>query len=217
MKFKHLFLIVSTFALLVACNNAPKGDKAETTEAGKTSVAIGKTFAVNTNGSLINWTGSKIGGSSHSGTLSISGGSVTVDKNAITGGKFTIDMNSLLNTDLDGEMKGKLEGHLKAPDFFDTATHPQGTFEITKVNSLENDPDASHLVYGNLTLKGITKQVGFRAQLGISANGVSVSTPDFTIDRTDFDIKYNSSKFFDNLKDKAINDNIGLQVVLQAS
>ena len=216
MKLTHIFFLLISFAMFTACNNAPKGDKAETTEAGKAAIATGKTFTVNTNGSLINWTGSKIG-SSHSGTIVISDGSVTVDKNAITGGKFTIDMNSLVNTDLGADMKGKLEGHLKSPDFFDVAVHPKGSFEITQVKTLENDPAASHLVYGNLTLKGITKQVGFRAKLGISNNGVSVSTPDFTIDRTDFNIKYGSSKFFDNLKDKAINDNIGLKVVLQAS
>lgn len=217
MKLTQLFFIVFSFALITACNNAPKGDKAETTDAGTAAAATGKAFSVNTNGSIINWTGSKIGGSSHSGTIALTKGTVNVEDNAVTGGKFTFDMNSLRNTDLDGEMKGKLEGHLKSADFFDVGAHPSGSFEITQVKTLENDPDASHLVYGNLTLKGITKQVGFRAKLGVSANGVSVSTPDFTIDRTDFDIKYGSTKFFDNLKDKAINDNIGLKIVMQAS
>jgi polyisoprenoid-binding protein YceI len=79
-----------------------------------------------------------------------------------------------------------------------------------------NNEDANYVVNGNLTIKDITKGVSFRAKVD-NANGmVSVSTPPFTIDRTEWDIKFRSTKFFEGLADKAINDDIGLQVQLMA-
>ena len=42
----------------------------------------------------------------------------------ITGGEFVIDMNSIACTDLEGDSKGQLEGHLKSDDFFGVENHP---------------------------------------------------------------------------------------------
>jgi len=39
---------------------------------------------------------------------------------------------------------------------------------------------------------------------------------EFDIDRTEWDIKYGSGKFFQNLKDKAINDNFKVKLALVA-
>ena len=165
---------------------------------------------------MINWTGSKVGGT-HTGGLKLSSGSVDVDGDKITGGKFTIDMASMTCTDLDAEGGAKLVGHLSSPDFFDVAKFPQAMFEITKVTALSGNPDANAMVYGNLTMKDITKQIGFKANAKVGPNGVSVSTGDFTIDRTDFGIQYGSSKLADIAKDKVISDKIGLKINLSAS
>ena len=118
-------------------------------------------------------------------------------------------MNSLNCTDLEaGKGKEKLEGHLKSADFFDTATNPTSTFEITSVSGGN--------VTGNLTMKGVTKSVTFPADVKVTPDGVSVISSDFTINRTDWGIQYGSASFFDGLKDKAINDNIGLSIKLRA-
>ncbi len=49
----------------------------------------------------------------------IKSGFLKFEKKKLIGGEFEIDMTSLVCTDLSGEYKGKLEGHLKADDFFE--------------------------------------------------------------------------------------------------
>jgi len=68
-----------------------------------------------------------------------------------------------------------------------------------------------------LTMMGMTKSVTFPADVQVTDNGVSVATSDFTINRTDWGLKYGSASFFNDLKDKAINDNIGLSIRLRAT
>ena len=217
MKILQFSLVAMMFAMAFqSCSNAPKGEKAEVSEATEVEAApTGTDLSINTTGSIVNWTGSKIG-SEHTGTLNFSEGTVTVANGEVTGGKLVIDMASLANTDLPDDKKPKLEGHLKSPDFFDVETYPTSTFELTKVTKLEGDADASHLVYGNLTMKDVTKQISFKAKIDVTGNSVSVTTPDFTIDRADFNVKYGSNRFFDDLKDKAINDNVGLAINVSA-
>ncbi len=217
MKSLNITLWAFCLCLVFACKKAPKGEEAKVGEAENVEMVTGaSTLALDATNSMIMWTGSKIAGE-HSGTIKMNKGEVELKNNEVVGGRFAIDMKSITNTDMEGDQKANLEGHLMSEDFFDVAKFPRGEFEITKLTKLINDDSASHLVYGNLTLKGVTKSVGFKASINVSDNGVSVKTPSFTIDRTDFGIKYGSSKFFDDLKDKAISDKIGLTIQLRAS
>lgn len=216
MKQVSILLIFAFMSVFVACKQGGGAEKAKTSDAAATSALAGATLNVNTNSSIINWTGSKIGGS-HSGTIQISNGNLAIKNGNITGGSFVIDMNSILNTDLPDAKKGDLVGHLKNSDFFDVAVFPTAKFDITNITALKNEPGASHLVYGNLTLKDVTKEIGFKANINVAGNNATVKTVKFAIDRADFNVKYGSNRFFDNLKDKAINDNIDLEIVVNAS
>lgn len=219
---KNIILFFATVALMAttSCKKAA-GDMAEVAEAAKVAVSSGKTLPVITASSVINWEGAKPTGT-HKGTIGISAGEVTVDGNMITGGSFTLDMNSITVTDLEGDMKAGLEGHLKGSaegkedHFFNVAKYPTGTFEITKVTKVDGDESATHLIYGNLTIKGTTKEVGFKALVGIGPEQVVVSTPAFTIDRTQWGVNYNSKTVFSDLGDKFVNDEIGLSINLKA-
>ena len=214
---KLTFLLLS-IGLISSCKNSPEGDKATTGEAATVAKTTAATkYSVNTGATKLTWEGKKITGSSHTGTLDVSGGSIAVEDGMIKGGSFTIDMNSLTNTDLEAPQKGKLEGHLKAADFFDVANFKVAEFQITKTTKLEGDSNANHMIYGNLKLKDVTKEIGFKANVNLSGKALSVSTPTFNIDRTDWNVKYGSDKFFDGLKDKAINDDIALSIKLSAN
>lgn len=222
MKFlMNSLFIFAMMALVVSCKN-DAGTKAETGEAEVAAEATGKSYSVDPASSIIMWEGSKIAGT-HTGTLNLSEGNISVENGKVTGGNFVIDMNSLNVTDLDGDQKTYLESHLKgstdenANDFFNVANYPSSKFEITKITDLGNDTLATNLVYGNLTLKDSTKLVGFRANIQITDAGVFVETPKFTIDRTEWGLKYGSGKFFDDLKDKAINDNMSISIKLRAN
>ena len=205
-----LLVSVAGLSMFIACSNAPKGEQAVTEAAKKVAAPMAaKSYAVDGSLSKVSWTGSKVGGK-HTGTIDVNTGSVQVKDGKVVGGSFNLDINSPNVTDLEaGKGKEKLEGHLKAPDFFDAANNPNATFTISNV--------ANGTVTGNLTLNGTTKSISFPAKIDVSDSGVMVTTPDFTINRTDFGMKYGSATFIDGLKDKAINDNVGLSISLKAS
>jgi polyisoprenoid-binding protein YceI len=62
-------------------------------------------------------------------------------------------------------------------------------------------------VKGKLTIKGITHPVSFKTKK--SDNGFIATV---TIDRTKYDVRYGSGKFFDNLGDNMIYDNFVLDI-----
>ena len=169
-------------------------------------------YVVDPQQSKINWVGRKVTGE-HSGGISISQGKLIWNGKQLKGGSFEIDMNSITNTDItDKGYSDKLVGHLKADDFFATEKHPKANFVITSVTP----QGQQSLVKGNLTIKGITKEVQFSAT--VQANGKQLTAKaKIMVDRTLFDIKYGSGSFFDNLGDKAIENEFELDVALVAN
>ena len=159
---------------------------------------------VNVKDSKITWVGYKVTGE-HAGEISLNSGVLTFEDQQLTGGNFEMDMTSINVTDLEGEYKGKLEGHLKASDFFDVETFPKASFKITNVEGKGSNVK----VTGDLTIKGITKATTF--DMVVKENSATAA---FKIDRTKFGIQYNSNSFFENLKDKAIYDEFDLNVNL---
>ena len=122
-------------------------------------------------------------------------------------------MTTLISTDLTGNSKGKLEGHLKSDDFFGVATYPTSTFVITK--AVPQGP-GKYKIIGNITIKGTTQEIQFPATVE-AKDGKVTAKADITIDRSKFDIRYGSGSFFDNLGDKTIYDNFDLSVSLIAN
>ncbi|MFP2997693.1 YceI family protein [Spongiivirga sp. MCCC 1A20706] len=155
--------------------------------------------------STISWVGKKVTGQ-HSGNISLKEGFLMMKGKELRGGEFVIDMTSINVTDLSGDSKGKLEGHLKSDDFFGVANHPTATLKFTGFSG----EDGMYTVIGDLTIKGKTNPVRF--DLKIDSNKATTS---FKVDRTKYDIKYGSGSFFDNLGDKAINDEFELNVSLE--
>lgn len=173
------------------------------------------TLRVDTLNSNIQWVGYKVTGQ-HSGVVNIKSGSLTYnEKGFFSGGSFEIDMTSIKVLDLQGDMAGKLEGHLKSDDFFGTANHPTAKFVITKV--VPKGKPGEYKVIGNLTIKNTTKEVKFDALLSEADGGKVIATGDIKIDRTDFDVRYGSGSFFDGLGDKTIYDEFDLKVKLTAT
>lgn len=176
--------------------------------------AIVKTdYKADIKNSKINWKGFKPTGS-HFGEINISNGNFIVKGDEITGGKFTIDMNSIVDLDMeaDNEYNAKLVGHLKSPDFFDVEKYPKGTFIITK----SEKKDGQVLITGDLTLKDKTNPVSFLADVSIDGNGLTLKSETFKVDRSKYNVRYGSKSFFDDLKDKFINDEMEISVVVVA-
>ena len=161
---------------------------------------------IKTKNSKVVWKGYKVTGS-HQGVIAIKSGHLTFNEDKLTGGDFIIDMSTITNTDLEGEYKGKLEGHLKSDDFFGVEKFPTASLIFTKVKSTGKN---SYEVTGDLTIKGKTDSVTF--DVSIYGNKANAS---LKIDRTKFDVRYGSTSFFEGLKDKAIYDEFDLVADLE--
>jgi polyisoprenoid-binding protein YceI len=211
-------LVATALFFAASCNNAPKADNVEAGDAIQTQATAGSDLKADIAASKLEWIGSKPVGDGHKGTIAIKDGSVKVDNGNVTGGKFTFDLNTLTPVDQDSTGNSKLKGHLLSPDFLDAAKFPEGSFEIVSVaagvdtGKVENK-SATHMVTGNLTLKGTTKSITFPAKVTASADKVEADAT-FNIDRTQWGINYNSDA---SIKDKFIKKEINLTLHLVAA
>jgi len=152
---------------------------------------------LNTKTSKIDWLGKKVTGE-HSGHISFESGQLKFDGKKLASGEFKVDMNSITCTDISNEeYNANLVGHLKSDDFFGVDKHAYSTLKTTNVQSTSD----GYKITANLTIKGKTNAVSFKATtkedklIGV-----------IKIDRTLYDVRYGSGKFFDNLGDKMIDD-----------
>ncbi|MCE7066262.1 YceI family protein [Dyadobacter sp. CY326] len=180
---------------------------------GPDKKAADKTLAVDAKSSTITWGAKKVTGT-HAGSVPVESGSLIVDGDKLKGGTFVADVKSLVVTDVtDKDMNGKLTGHLKSDDFFSVEKHPQAKLVITSVTPKGGD---AYDVAGKLTIKGITQDVKFPATVKADAKKVTANAK-VTVDRTKYDIKFRSANFFENLGDKAIDNDFTLDVNLVAN
>jgi len=162
------------------------------------------TKSVDITNSIINWTGKKVTGQ-HTGDIHLKEGALEFTDGALSGGSFTIDMSSLKTTDLQGEMADKLNGHLRSDDFFGVTSYPTALLVITDVKVT----GGTYNVTADLTIKDTTAPVTFETTITPDA-----AKADITVDRTVYNVRYGSGKFFENLGDKTIYDNFDLSVSL---
>jgi polyisoprenoid-binding protein YceI len=151
------------------------------------------------------WLGEKVTGQ-HTGTISLQSGWLNWQDNKIVSGEFDIDMASLKETD----NNAMLLGHLKSDDFFGVAKFPLAKLVITGSTPFDK---GTGVVSGNLTIKGITNPIEFKATTQKKDEGTWFFA-NITVDRTKYNIRYGSGSFFDNLGDKTIYDEFKLKVNL---
>lgn len=169
-------------------------------------------YVIDNKGSVVKWKCSMVfadkGG--HDGYISPSKGELIIEKGQLIGGRVEIDMTSI--TDDSHRSDNNLIDHLKSPDFFDVQKFPSSTFAITHVAPANDD---SVKVTGNLTIRNITHEVIFPAKLEVKGRAMTANGK-LTIDRTQWDVRYRSGKFFADLADGAISDNIEFDIRLIA-
>ncbi len=116
-------------------------------------------------------------------------------------GTLHLDKDDFTRSSVSGEIEvasidtgiADRDNHLRNNDFFDVPNHPKILFKSTRV---EHKEDNVYLVYGDLTMRGVTKEIELEAEFngiaknpygqtitGVSANG--------TINRTDFGVNFN--------------------------
>jgi polyisoprenoid-binding protein YceI len=116
---------------------------------------------------------------------------------------ITIDVSSI-NTRID-----KRDAHLKSPDFFDAAKFPSITFVSTNFTSTA--------ITGNLTMKGVTKEVtipvtisGPVNEMGHQAIGITGAV---TVNRQDYGINWNKTLDQGGL---AVSNDVAIAISIEA-
>ena len=169
-------------------------------------------FTVDTSKSKVTWTGAKVVGSKHTGTVNIKEADLKWNKGEPTKGKIVIDMTTITNTDLtDKKWNDKLVGHLKSDDFFSVKKHKTATLNIKKVAKAS---DNLYMLTGDLKIKGKKQKVTVKAEVTKSTDKMKHIKATFKFDRTKFGIKYGSGQFFKDLGDKMISDEVDVAVEL---
>jgi polyisoprenoid-binding protein YceI len=153
----------------------------------------------------IEWLGERII-NQHTGTINLLSGWLSWQDNKIIAGEFSIDMASLK----DSQANARLENHLKSDDFFGVEKFPVAKLVITGSTPFDK---GYGVVSGNLTVKGNTNPIEFKAAMQKKDDG-NWFYANIIVDRTKFDVRYGSGSFFDNLGDKTIFDEFKLKVSL---
>jgi polyisoprenoid-binding protein YceI len=140
-------------------------------------------YNVLTDYSKVEFVGTKKSGY-HIGAFKVKSGEIKLNGNKLAGGKFVIDMNSIA---LVGEESSKFVDHLKAKDFFETATFSEAVYEISNVEYI-SETDVK--INGTLNLKGIPVPVSFPAVIRNADDKRFFAQAFFSIDRTLWGITY---------------------------
>ena len=237
---KSTLALVAMAFLVASCGG--NSSTVETSEAKEVASAEGASaMVVNTDNSTVTWIGSKPAGK-HNGTIPITDGELKVEGDEIVAANFKMDITNLVVLDLpaDSEYNGKLKGHLMSADFFDAENHPTATFEVTgvekfdasKVESDLEEPETeytpakmgdimvenpTHIISGNLTMRGTTKNISFPASVTME-NGMVKAKANFNIDRTEWGLTFKErASLAEKLKDDFIYNTVNVGFELQAN
>lgn len=181
-------------------------DLTQTTTLTSMNQAESLDSVVNIEASYIDWKGGKAVGGDHYGQVRLKSAALDMAEDKIQAGKVVVDMTTISVTDLEGDMAQLLIDKFMGDDFFMVDQYPVATMEF---DTVEYTDETTANVTGNLTIKNITKPVNFT----VTQTNDRLTTQ-FVIDRTEWSIRVASGKFFDDLGDNVINDEIEFKVTL---
>jgi polyisoprenoid-binding protein YceI len=210
--------LLSYFILIIApfffdCGGSVKEENKNNASASSVSLHIGneKYVVIDTKESVVKWRGYNLNGlNSQTGYVYISKGELMIENGQLMGGTVEVDMNTI--EDKNHGRDNKLVNHLKDPDFFEVEKFPFSTIAITSVTSISGE---SKKVTGNLTIKGITHPVTFPIKME-AKEGVVKADGRLVIDRTRWNVRYKSGKFYDNLANQTMSDSIEIDIKMIA-
>ncbi len=187
-KFIIPALLMAT--MLTSCGS----DAVEATEAQEVQeTAITATYSTLGDHNHVDWKAWHLGKTvERSGSVMLKEAEVSVNEGVLAGGKFVLDIAGLTVTNFgeDTAQNEKLRGHLTSGDFFLTDSFPTATFEITSVDTMSGDFNTK--ISGNLTIKGISKNITFNSNVEIAENAVTISSETFEVNREDWGLTYNA-------------------------
>lgn len=181
--------------MVSACSN--NGTEATTGEAEKVEV-VEETSATTTlnivkEGSAVAWRASHLGGvQPRNGSVMLKEATVLVEGSTLKNASVLMDIAGLKveNFPEGSDENAKLTGHLLSGDFFNVEKFPTAKFELTNLEAAEGEYNST--VTGNLTILDATKSITFKANVNASDSEVSIQSEDFSVDRTNWGLSYNT-------------------------
>jgi len=173
-------------------------------------------FEMDLDACAIEWEG-RNPSTTHDGTVPVSSGTLTVAEDRLSG-RFEIDLTHIRNRSLEGnDLQSVLIAHLESDDFFFTKRFPKAVFELTRGEPVEGatKTELNYAIEGKLTLRGITADLEFAANVVTLADGKIAAEAHFDIDRTQWGVVYGSAGFFDHLGMHLVFDLISLRLRLK--
>jgi len=160
--------------------------------------------------SKVLWSAKKIT-AEHNGTVNLSRGELLISDGKVSGGSFEVDMTTIIDLDLaEPGLRKKIVYQLKSDDFFSVDQFPTASF---KIESLKKTSGDTYHVAGGMTIKGKTLPVEFDALIKVQG-GKWTFDATLELDRTRWNVRYRSGKFFENLGDNLIYDIFKITVKL---
>ncbi|MCI0920004.1 YceI family protein [Sphingobacterium rhinopitheci] len=159
-------------------------------------------FKINTAKSTVKWSGKKIVGGLTEGTIALERGKLNFSKQQLVSGEIVMNTKSISSD----KAPAKLIQHLKNDDFFAVDKFPTASFVITSVSG--------NLVKGKMTIKGITHDLSFPADITYTKDAVIAKALEVKVNRTKYDVTYKSGSIFSGLGDGAIEDDFILHINL---
>lgn len=206
-----IFTAITAYVIInISCNKV-KENTSENIIKDINQIREGSYF-VNSIDSEVMWKGKQLSTKEHFGTIDILNGNISINKEGIVKGSVDLDMTTIDTKDLEGQWKNKLDGHLKSTDFFDVSTYPNATLNFKGIKN--NSVEGNYKFDGDLTIKGITHPISFYSKIEY-VNEILLAKSKIIFDRSLYNVKFGSGKFFQNLGDKLIFDDIEIEVLLK--
>ncbi|GAB2966578.1 YceI family protein [Hymenobacter coalescens] len=153
-------------------------------------------YTVQPAASRLVWVGhAEVGSYAPSGTVPLSHGSFEYDGTTLRNGRFVVNLASLHHDN------AQLQQHLRGAEFFDVARFPTAEFRLQTGLPAQ--------VRGLLSIKGVRRPVSFPLTVTPIAGGLRLRGT-VSLDRTQFGIRYRSTRFFADLGDQAIRNDFQL-------
>lgn len=216
---KLIYTLGVVVIALTSCTD--NGNKAETKSAKEVTISKGEstvTYNKISKNSSVDWRATHFAGAQpRFGKIQAKETTILVNGNVLSNAKVVMDMSSFTVDSFtdDAEKAAQLTGHLQSADFFDIKTYPTSTFELTSIETVSGDFNSK--VTGNLTIMNTTKSISFSANIEIKENSVSINSEDFSIDRRNWNLVYNTEGTVGVPANYIIADDIGFTINVEVS
>jgi polyisoprenoid-binding protein YceI len=163
---------------------------------------------VDTAKSEIGWSAKSVS-DTHFGKVQLSKATLEFKNSKLVGGTFEIDMNTITAEDItDPENNQHFIQHITTEHFFETDRFPTASFVIVDVQPIN---ESDYTVKGNITIKGITVEIQFKAKV-IEVSNVKTASATIVLNKNVFGIEYGGKDKPGSEKDWFIYDEFTLNV-----